>query len=123
MHTHTHTDTVTARPHGTGMHALVRVPRKTLTRTLGVNTMPPNAENVSYSSFSSTSGCSPPMNKFAPVAATASAHHRLAPHQQLQRSGAAQRHAPTSRLCLFCDDLFARMGLPNSFTMFITLMA
>ena len=62
---------------------------------LGVFTMTPNALKVSYKSFSSTSGSRLPTNKLA----------------------------PTSRVFLSWLALFIRTGLPNSLTMFNTLMA
>lgn len=62
---------------------------------LGVWRMTPKAEKVSYSSFSSTSGSKFPMNMLA----------------------------PTSRFFWWADALFTRIGFPNSFIMFIILIA
>lgn len=43
------------------------IARNTAAPTFGGSVMKPKAENVSYSSFSSTSASSPPMNRLAPT--------------------------------------------------------
>ncbi len=62
---------------------------------LGVVRMTPNAEKVSYKSFSSTSGSKFPMKMFA----------------------------PTSRFFWCADALLTLIGFPYSFIMFMILMA
>jgi hypothetical protein len=71
------------------------MPVSTSRITFGVSASDPNAEKVSYSSFSSTSSANPPTNK-------------LAPTSMVRRSWLAGEHL---------------MGLPKSFTMFITSLA
>uniref|UniRef100_A0A182UYK9 Uncharacterized protein n=1 Tax=Anopheles merus TaxID=30066 RepID=A0A182UYK9_ANOME len=61
----------------------------------GVCRITPKAENVSYSSFSSTSKSRLPMKMFA----------------------------PTSRLFWWAEALFTRIGLPYSLIMFMILIA
>lgn len=62
---------------------------------LGVCKITPNAENVSYNNFSSTSGSRLPMNIFA----------------------------PTSKFFWWAEALLTRIGFPYSLIMFIILIA
>lgn len=89
-------------------------------RTFGVCNITPNAENVSYNNFSSTSGSKFPMNTFAPTsrffwwADAWKQYHNDSIRVKLSMNRGSNEFPRT---------LLTRMGLPYNFIMFIILIA